>query len=128
MLGSKPAGEATVDQDWHDWQDWKVGVLLVVVIAAMVLLGLNIFRAGDNRARLAEVTQRQAFINETVRISNFSSQFIQSVATVAANTGDQNIRDVLARHGVTFEVQAPAAAPADAGADAGAAQGEGTTP
>lgn len=106
-------------------QDWKVGVLLVIVIAAMVLLGLNIARAGDNRARLAEVTQRQSFINETVRISSFSSQFIQSVATVAANTGDQSIRDVLARHGVTFEVQAPAASPADTAKDA---QGTGVAP
>lgn len=99
-------------------QDWKVGVLLVFVVAAMVLLGLNIARAGDNRARLAEVTQRQSFINETVRISSFSSQFIQSVATVAANTGDQSIRDVLARHGVTFEVQPPVAADQDADAEA----------
>jgi hypothetical protein len=47
-------------------------------------------------------------------LSSFSTQFIQSLATLAANTGDQAIRDVLAKHGVTFEVQPPAASEATA--------------
>ena len=61
-----------------------------------------------------EPAEKKRFINDTIRLSSFSTQFIQSLATLAANTGDQAIRDVLAKHGVTFEVQPPAASEATA--------------
>jgi hypothetical protein len=96
--------------DAGGFKDVKVWILLVLGVAAAVLLTLNISLSSANRARLAEVTERQAFINDTIRLSSFSTQFIQSLATVSANTGDQALRDVLAKHGVTFEVQ-PAATP-----------------
>jgi flagellar basal body-associated protein FliL len=100
--------------DAGGFKDVKVWILLALGVAAVVLLALNVSLSGANRARLAEVTERQAFINDTIRLSSFSTQFIQSLATLAANTGDQAIRDVLAKHGVTFEVQPPAASEATA--------------
>lgn len=99
--------------DAGGFKDVKVWILLALGIAALVLLSLNVSLAGANRARLAEVTERQAFINDTIRLSSFSTQFIQSLATLSANTGDAALRDMLAKHGVTFEVQPPAA-PAEA--------------
>lgn len=100
--------------DAGGFKDVKVWILLALGIAAVALLALNVSLSGANRARLAEVTERQAFINDTIRLSSFSTQFIQSLATLSANTGDQAIRDMLAKHGVTFEVQPPAAPEATA--------------
>jgi len=84
--------------------DWKFWVLLVCAIGTMTLLWLNRGLADANRERLKEVNERQAFINDTIRISNFSSQFIQSLANLAARTGDESLRQVLADHGVTYSV------------------------
>lgn len=95
--------------------DWKFWVLLVCAIGTMTLLWLNRGLADANREQLKEVNERQAFINDTVRISNFSSQFIQSLANLAARTGDESLRQVLAEHGVTYSVD-DAAQPAAEGA------------
>lgn len=105
----------------HLLKDWKFWVLLILAVGTMALLYLNIGLADENRERLREVTKRQAFINDTVRISNFSSQFIESLAQLAARTGDAEIRKVLADHGVTFVVEEGAApANTEADTDAGA--------
>jgi len=95
--------------------DWKFWVLLVCAIGTMTLLWLNRGLADANREQLKAVNERQAFINDTIGISNFSSQFIQSLANLAARTGDESLRQVLADHGVTYSVDdnaQPAAADA----------------
>ena len=101
-------------------KDWKFWVLLALAVGTMTLLYLNVGLADQNRERLNEVAKRQAFINDTVRISNFSSQFIQSLAQLAARTGDADIRKVLADHGVTFSVEEDAPQ-AESGTEGGAA-------
>ena len=94
--------------------DWKFWVLLVCATGAMTLLWLNRGLADANRERLKEVNERQAFINDTIRISSFSSQFIQSLANLAARTGDESLRQVLADHGVTYSVDEAAQPAAEA--------------
>lgn len=98
-------------------KDWKFWVLLALAVGTMTLLYVNVGLAEENRERLREVAKRQGFINDTVRISNFSSQFIESLAQLAARSGDADIRKVLADHGVTFSVEEDAPA-ADTGAGA----------
>ncbi len=86
-------------------KDWKFWVSLVLVIGLMVVLFLNVRLAGENRAKLQEVTERQQFLSQTVGISQFSTQFIKGLARVAAETDDADIRRVLADHGITFTVE-----------------------
>jgi hypothetical protein len=98
-------------------KDWKFWVLFVGAVATLALLFVNRGVADGNRESLKEVTERQAFINDTIRISNFSAQFIQSLAQIAARTGDADIRQVLADHGVTFTVDEATQPAAAAGAE-----------
>lgn len=86
-------------------KDWKFAILLVLVIGMMTLLFMNVRVADDNRAKLKEVAERQQFLSQTVGISQFSTQFIKGLARLAADTKDDDIRRVLADHGVTFTVE-----------------------
>ena len=95
-------------------RDWKFGVLLVAVIGTMVLLYLNVGLSGANRTQLEQVTERQQLINQAIRVSQFSTQFIQGLARLTAETKDEDLRKLLADHGVTFTVAAePKAAAAE---------------
>ena len=87
-------------------RDWKFGILLVLVISTMALLYLNVGLSGANRAQLEQVTERQQLINQAIRVSQFSTQFIQGLARLAAETKDEDLRKLLADHGVTFTVAA----------------------
>lgn len=96
-------------------KDWKFAILLVLVIGMMTLLFLNVRVADDNRAKLQEVAERQQFLSQTVGISQFSTQFIKGLARLAADTKDEDIRRVLADHGVTFTVEEEAGQDASSG-------------
>ena len=96
-------------------KDWKFAILLVLVIGMMTLLFLNVRVADDNRAKLQEVAERQQFLSQTVGLSQFSTQFIKGLARVAAEAEDEDIRRVLADHGVTFTVEEEAEGDAASG-------------
>jgi hypothetical protein len=96
-------------------KDWKFAILLVLVIGMMTLLFMNVRVADANRAKLQEVAERQQFLSQTVGISQFSTQFIKGLARVAAEAKDEDIRRVLADHGVTFTVEEEAQGEAASG-------------
>jgi len=73
-----------------------------------VLVASNISRYSDNRALQAEVASRQQFINQSIQLSRFNTQFIQLLARTAAQTNDAAIKQLLADHGITYTVTSPA--------------------
>ncbi len=89
---------------------------LVVVLAA-ICLGLsiyNVLQSEDVRKLRAEFQQRQAVINEGASYRDLNQRVINALANVAANSGDEAIRNMLASVGVTFKVNEPEPAPAPA--------------
>jgi hypothetical protein len=87
---------------WLNWCYTSLAVLtLAFVIGNIVLHRANL----DLQEELAE---RQKFINESTRLSQFNGQLVQALATLSAQTEDAAIRDLLANHGINFTVNAPA--------------------
>lgn len=80
---------------------WSVAVFAVI---ALSIVAANIFLHRNNLALQDELAKRQQFINESIRLSRLNSQLVQALATLAAQTDDQAIRDLLASHGITFTV------------------------
>ncbi len=74
---------------------------LVAGIAFLIIL-FNLVQSGKNRTIKDEIDSRQLYINQTVRISRLNTQLIQSLANLAAKTGDKQISDLLANHGISF--------------------------
>lgn len=85
----------------------KAGYLWGISLLAVVVVGIvagNIYLHRANLELSEELAQRQQFINESIRLSRLNTQLVQALATVAAQTDDQAIRDLLASHGITFTV------------------------
>jgi hypothetical protein len=99
-------------------KDWLVGLMAGAIGLALILSGVNIWLHQSNLGLQAQVNARQQVINDGVRLSQFNTQFVQALATMAAGTGDQAIANLLATHGITYTVK-PAAGQAGAGESAG---------
>ncbi len=81
------------------------GVALVLVIANVVL-------SREVMALRDDVSARQQYINQTVRLSRVNVQLIQALANAAARTGDTDLRALLAAHGISFTVGDDGSSPA----------------
>ena len=85
---------------------------LVMVLAALCL-GVSIYNVmvtEDVRKLRADFQKRQAEVNEGSGYTKLNQQLINALANVAANTGDEAIRQMLAEQGVTYTVDQPAQA------------------
>jgi hypothetical protein len=99
------------DRGLSDGQYWT---LVVVAVAALILVLVGISMAVNNSALRQETTARQQYINQSLQLVNFHNQLVQGLATLAARSGDDALRDVLARHGVTYSVSDQGAGSLDA--------------
>lgn len=84
-------------------------VLNIIAVLALVLVAGNISLFLSNRAAQSEVNARQQYINDSIKLSRLSNQLIQSLANLSAQTGDGQIKELLAAHGIQFNVNSPAA-------------------
>ena len=103
-----------------DAQFW---VLVGVAILAFVLVLVDISMAVNNGGLREQTNARQQYINQSVKLANFHNQLVQGLAVLSARTDDAALRDLLARHGVTYTLsdQGGEGAP-DQGGDAGTGQ------
>lgn len=84
-------------------------LLTLMGIAALAMIVLNIYMAIGNTGVRKEVNERQQFINQSVRLSRLHTQLINGLASLSARTGDEELREVLAKHGISFRINASAA-------------------
>ena len=89
--------------------DWRIWILGGALGLALALSAVNIWLHQSNLSLQVQVNERQQRINEGVRLSQFNTQFVQALATMAAGTGDQAIASLLATHGISYSVR-PASA------------------
>ena len=85
---------------------------LLAVLAALCL-GLNAYNAittDQLRSLRGEFQQRQAYLNQGIRLRQINSQLINALANVAATQDDESIRQMLASEGVTYSLNEETAA------------------
>ncbi len=82
-------------------------LLTLVAGLAFLLTLFNIVQSHKNRTIQDEIDRRQLYIKQTVRISRLNTQMIQSLANLAARTGDKQISNLLAIHGISFNTNSP---------------------
>lgn len=95
MAGSNETGLTNV-------QYW---VLTGVAITALILVVINIGVSTTNADVRKEVNEHQQFINQSVQHGRLHNQLVQGLATLSARSGDEELRNVLARHGISFSVK-----------------------
>lgn len=88
------------------WQFW---LLNLAAFLALILVAINIAAALSNQDQREEINQRQQFLNQSVQLAQLNDQIIKSLASLAARTNDQSIKDLLNAHGISYSLDAAAA-------------------
>ena len=90
-----------------EWQFWTLTgfsglfVLLVVV---------NIFLFLQNRSLQGQVNNRQQFINQSIQLEGLNKEINTALANLAIKDKDEDLKQLLASHGITVSVSATAPA------------------
>jgi hypothetical protein len=82
-----------------------LSVILVVVNGMLFLV---------NQETQAAINRRQQFINQSAQLGRVNEALVRALATSAANNKDDQLRDLLAQHGITFQVNPAQPSPATA--------------
>jgi hypothetical protein len=96
---------------------WSRGLfeqIALYVAACATVLSLLMIAANTgifliDRAVQQQVNQRQQQINEGTQINRVDQILVRALATQAASSHDDTLRDLLNRNGVTFQLAPPAA-------------------
>ncbi len=90
-------------------------IVTVLAAASLFLLALNFYLLLGNRAVQKEVASRQQFVQQSVQLEGLYREIVRALAELAARNNDEAVRAMLAKHGITYTVNPPAAsAPAPA--------------
>jgi hypothetical protein len=100
------------------WCRWALSGIAALGLAFVVV---NIFLFLGNRTIQGEVNDRQQFINQSIQLDRLNRELIAALANLAARNNDDQIRNLLASHGITFTVNQPSSTgPASSGGAAAA--------
>jgi hypothetical protein len=79
-------------------------LLDVLAILSLPLVGVNIYLVHINQGLQREVSDRQQFIAQSVQIQQVTRDLASLLANLAVKNNDEQIRQLLTSHGVTFSV------------------------
>jgi hypothetical protein len=86
---------------------------------SVVLVLSNGFLFLVNQEAQAAINRRQQFINQSAQLGRLNEALVRALATSAVNNKDDQLRDLLAQHGITFQITPPQPAGASASPPAG---------
>jgi hypothetical protein len=90
---------------------WEYWFLTLPALAIAVLVGANITLFNANRAAQAEVAARGQYIQQTTQIEPLYREMVKALADLSVRNNDRELRDMLAKQGITVSPVPPAAAP-----------------
>lgn len=80
---------------------------LLALAAAASSIGL----AQHNNALRRDLAEQQQFVQQSVPLESLYREMVRALAELSARHGDESLRALLQRHGITYNLQAPATAP-----------------
>jgi len=84
---------------------WKFWALAYASVALFVLAVVNVFLEQENGDLQRQIGERQNYIAESAKLSDFNSKFVQTLANLAAQSNDRAISDLLTKNGITYTVK-----------------------
>jgi hypothetical protein len=89
---------------WQSWLTIGAGLILVLVLFNMILFELN-------RALQAEINTRQQYIQQSVQLEGLNREIVTAIANLAVRNKDDQLKAMLAQHGITINVGSTGTAP-----------------
>ena len=90
-------------------------ILTALAVIALLLAVANMVLFSRNRAAQAEVTQRAQFIQQSAQLETLYREMVKALGELTVRNSDTQLRDMLAKQGITVNMPpppAPAAPPA----------------
>ena len=78
---------------------WALNVLALLALAIWLA---NVWLANGIQALQAEANANQQVLNQAAQLDGLNNQLAQALATASAQTGDEDLRALLAENGITF--------------------------
>lgn len=85
-------------------------ITTALALLSLLLLAVNFTLLRDNRTVQKEVAARQQFLQQSVQLEGLYREIVRALAELAARNSDEAVRAMLAKHGITYTVNPPAAA------------------
>jgi hypothetical protein len=82
-----------------------LGALALLTSVACITLALG------NAAQRRELAEQQAFVQQSAQLEGLYREMVRALAELAARSGDEPLRALLQRHGISYTAQAPAVPP-----------------
>jgi hypothetical protein len=89
-------------------------ILTALAVIALLLSIVNMILLSQNRAAQAEVTGRGQYIQQAAQLEPLYRELVKALGELAVRNSDTQLRDMLAKHGITLNM--PSAAPPAAAA------------
>lgn len=82
----------------------RLGAIWFVIPAALMVtsVGVNLWLAQSNAALARQALEGQQEINEGLELSRTNTQLIRLIAQLSLDSQDVALRELLARHGISF--------------------------
>ena len=90
-------------KEWQFWTITGVGGLALIIVV------VNIFLFVQNRSLQLEVNNRQLFINQSMQFEQLNREIINALANLTIKNNDDDLKQLLATHGITVSVTQNAA-------------------
>jgi len=90
------------------WQFWTLTVLASLIL---VLVAANMWLFLGNRSRQVEINQRQQFIQQSIQLEGLNREIVKALAELSVKNQDEQVKSLLASHGITFTVNPPPSTP-----------------
>lgn len=81
-----------------------------LLLVMLVLINTTLVLA--NRSTQADVNGRSQYIQQSIQLNGLYNEIVKALADLSARNQDAQLKELLAKHGITFTVNAPAPAPA----------------
>lgn len=89
-------------------------ISLALAVIALMLVGVQLVLTSALNAERRALAEEQSKIAQAQLLLQVNNRLIQMLATASAETGDAEIRQLLASNGVSFSIRPRPAAPAPA--------------
>jgi hypothetical protein len=86
-------------------------ILTALAAIALLLAIANMILFSQNRIAQAEVTQRAQFIQQAAQLEPLYREMVKALGELTVRNNDAQLRDMLAKQGITVNMPAPPAPP-----------------
>jgi hypothetical protein len=80
-----------------------------IAIICFALMLVNVALAYTNAAARNEVAQRAQFVQQSIQLEGLYKEIARALAELGARNNDADVKALLQRHGITYNVNPPAA-------------------